>query len=389
MQKKTLLTAAITLASTQGLLYTSSAQADSPMVLLDQAKPIANLNLRYESNDTDDATGNSPAKAITLRSRLGVQFGDYQGLTGLFEVEDVQAFRDAYAPESKGFDVVADPENTEFNRAQLQYNRDDFSAVVGRQRIILDNARFVGNVGWRQNEQTFDAAKLSYKMDDLTVQYAYIDQVNGILRRFDADVTDHLINVSYSGLTAGTITAFGYLLENDDTEATDDTLGFSFKGKTSKILYSATYAQQSVENGANEFDATYLALELGAAVGPAKVFLGQETLGSDGGDYGFQTALATKHAFNGWADKFLGTPKEGLVDTYLKAVAKVQGVKLLGMYHTYETDDGGDDLGSELNLLAVKKINKNVTTGLKYASYSKGDTGADTDKLWIWVSAKL
>lgn len=389
MQKKTLLTAAISLAATQTAVYSTTANAESLSDLADKAKPIVNLNLRYETNDTDDATDKDSASAFTLRSRLGVQFGSYKGFTGLYEVEDVQAFVSEYAPEDATYDVVADPENTEVNRAQIQYSADGFTAIVGRQRIILDNARFVGNVGWRQNEQTFDAARLTYKTDDLTLQYAYIDQVNGILRRFDADVTDHLINVAYSGLPVGTITAFGYLLEDDDTEKTDDTIGFSLKGKQDMFLYSGTYAQQSVEAGVNEFEATYMALELGANLGPAKVFIGNETLGSDDGAYGFQTSLATKHAFNGWADKFLATPATGLVDTYVKAVGKVEGVKLLGMYHTYEADDGGADLGSELNLLAVKKLNKNFTAGVKYASYSAGDTGVDTDKVWVWVSAKL
>ena len=31
------------------------------------------------------------------------------------------------------------------------------TAKVGREKIIYDNAAFIGNVGWRQNEQTFDA----------------------------------------------------------------------------------------------------------------------------------------------------------------------------------------------------------------------------------------
>ncbi|MFL0807124.1 MAG: alginate export family protein [Oceanobacter sp.] len=396
MQKKTLLTAAITLASTQGLLYTSSAQADSPMVLLDQAKPIANLNLRYESNDTDDATGNSPAKAITLRSRLGVQFGDYQGLTGLFEIEDVQAFRDAYAPESKGFDVVADPENTEFNRAQLQYSRDGFSAIVGRQRIILDNARFVGNVGWRQNEQTFDAVKLGYKTDTLNIQYAYVDQVNGILRTFDADTSHHLTNIAYTGLPVGTITAYSYLLEDDDDSGhavkNADTRGISLKGKQKlndlTLHYKAEYAAQS----AKKFDASYTHLELGLTLSGVSLFVGNETLGSDDGNYGFQTPLATKHAFNGWADQFLATPTVGLSDTYLKAVTKVEGIKLLAMYHTYKADEGSTDYGDEMNFLAAKKLNKHLSTGIKVARYTQGDADSkkvDTNKMWLWLSAKL
>ena len=182
------------------------------------------------------------------------------------------------------------------------------------------------------------------------------------------------------------LTGFGYFLKNDDTDAKDDTIGASINGKASSIMYSATYASQSTDNN----DATYMALELGTAISAAKVFVGHEILGSDDGAYGFQTSLATKHAFNGWADKFLSkTPASGLTDTYLKAVGMFKGYKLLGMYHEFGADDGGADLGSELDLLVAKKVGKTTSVGIKSAMYSKGDTGADTDKLWIWAETKF
>ena len=84
-------------------------------------------------------------------------------------------------------------------------------------------------------------------------------------------------------------------------------------------------------------------------------------LGGDG-ETSFQTPLATKHAFNGWADKFLlATPANGLVDAYLTATGKVAGIKLLATYHMFSSDEGGDDYGSELDLLAVKKFGKNYS----------------------------
>lgn len=52
---------------------------------------------------------------------------------------------------------MADPECTEANQAYLQMKLGTFTGIAGRQRVILDNARFIGNVGWRQNEQTYDA----------------------------------------------------------------------------------------------------------------------------------------------------------------------------------------------------------------------------------------
>ena len=61
---------------------------------------------------------------------------------------------------------------------------------------------------------------------------------------------------------------------------------------------------------------------------------GYELLGSDDGKVAFNTPLATKHKFNGWADKFLGTPKEGLEDVYLTAKGKVSGVNGLQLTMT-------------------------------------------------------
>ena len=47
--------------------------------------------------------------------------------------------------------MVADPDGTEINQALLRYDHTKGNAVVGRQRINLDNQRFIGSVAWRQN----------------------------------------------------------------------------------------------------------------------------------------------------------------------------------------------------------------------------------------------
>ena len=135
-----------------------------------------------------------------------------------------------------------------------------------------------------------------------------------------------------------------------------------------------------------------MALEAGAVISGVTLALGNETLGSDDGNYGFQTPLATKHKFNGWADQFLGTPASGLSDTYVKAVTKVKGIKLVGFYHMFDAVEGSTDLGSELDLLAVKKLDDTFTVGAKAAFYSAGDDASgkvDTDKFWLWAQAKF
>ncbi len=353
--------------------------------------PSLDMRLRYEG--VDDSI-NKKAKAATLRTRLGYATGDYHGLSAYGEFEDVRivAGMDDYAPVKSGYATVADPEVTQLNQAFLSYTGlQDTGIKLGRQRLILDNARFVGNVGWRQNEQTFDAVSLrNTSLTDITLTYAFLDKVNGILTKFDADVSDHLINVKYTGLKAVKLTAYGYLLKDDDSSAKNDSYGLRAKGKsalgdTGKLLYTAEFATQSTDNN----DANYGFLEAGIAMQGITVKLGYEVLGSDGGAYGFQTPLATKHAFNGWADMFLKTPDNGLQDLMLTLTGKLGGVKLLAVYHDFSADEGSDDYGSELDLLAAKKFGKHYQLGLKYASYQADTWKSDTDKIWLWGQLKI
>ena len=91
------------------------------------------------------------------------------------------------------------------------------TATFGRQRIILDDHRFVGNVGWRQNEQTFDSLRVVNKsLANTTFDLAYVTQVNRVFGkespqgRYDGDSV--LANASYQ-FAIGKLTGFGYWVE--------------------------------------------------------------------------------------------------------------------------------------------------------------------------------
>jgi hypothetical protein len=50
-------------------------------------------------------------------------------------------------------DVIADPQTSELNQLWVSYTGiPDTEIKGGRQRIIFDDSRFIGNVGWRQME---------------------------------------------------------------------------------------------------------------------------------------------------------------------------------------------------------------------------------------------
>ena len=121
---------------------------------------------------------------------------------------------------------------------------------------------------------------------------------------------------------------------------------------------------------------------------PAKLSLGYEVLGSDDGAAAFKTPLATLHKFQGWADKFLGTPANGVKDSYVKLAGKVGSAKVAVFYHEFSADFGGADLGSEFDVVATYPIKKGLSAQLKYADYNADSHASDTEKVWFTINAK-
>ena len=391
VHKLSKLTALILLASTS-----VSANAYSET----DAKATIDLNLRYEAVDQDNAK--KDASALTLRTRLNYTTASYNDFTAVIEFEDsrqvagVNSYNDTVGNNTE-YSVIADPETTELDQAYVQYKKDGITAKVGRQVITLDNHRYVGHVGWRQDRQTFDAATITYAaLEKVKMSYSYINKRNRIFSdEKDFDSKDHLLNIAYK-TSYGKLTAYSYLLEIDEGTANSlDTFGVSFNGKKDNFSYSAEFATQDSESGGTDYSASYMAMHGGYSFDTLTLNLGAEVLGSDEAMYGFSTPLATLHKFNGWADMFLGTPKEGLVDLYASISGKAFGGGWTVTFHDYSADestDTVDDLGSEINAVYTKKFAQNYSAGIKYAAYSAGDSAAgkvDTDKFWLWVGAKF
>jgi len=366
-----------------------------------QGKVSINARARFESVEQ---TGLLDAEALTLRTRLGFTTAPFNGFKAMAELENiVSPDGDRYSQAGinsggAGRAVVADPEGTELNQAFLAYASKTTTVTLGRQRLVLDNARFVGDVGWRQNMQTFDAVTLVNKsVEKLTLTYGYLERINRIFGNkhpqgnWESD--SHLFNASYSALKAGTITGYAYLLDFDNAAAQSTaTYGASFAGATPvsdavKLTYRAEFATQSdYGSSALNYTAEFLNLEIGAAAKAIGLALGYEELSSDNG-VSFRTPLATLHAFNGWADMFLATPANGLRDVYLKGSATLpHGFNLLGFYHEFKADRLGADFGSEVDLQLTRKFGKHFTALVKYAKFETDTTAfADVTKFWAQV----
>ena len=359
----------------------------------------SSIDIRARFENVDQKNELHEADAFTLRPRLGYGTGDFYDFKLYVEAEAVIDIIDDYNSTKNGktqYSVVADPDETEINQFFLSYNGLPQTELgLGRQRFTLDNQRFIGNVGWRQLEQTYDAITIrNSSISDTTLTYAFFNGVKDIFSD-NVDIRANIFNIRYKGWNAGTLTAYGYFLDFCDAPSTSNmTFGLRFNGarefNSINLLYTAEYAKQdSYKDGSTGIDSLYLFLEMGAEVKRIiTARIGYELLGEDSFS-GFETPLATKHAFNGWADQFLNTPTAGLRDYYLLLSGNLYEINLTGVYHGFHSDRGGINYGSELDLMATKNINKFFSAGFKYADYNAESLGVDTEKLWLWLQFKL
>ncbi|TKB45351.1 alginate export family protein [Thalassotalea mangrovi] len=363
---------------------------------------MADFRLRYESVDQDNLLND--AEALTLRTTIGLRTPEILGFSVYVEGEDsrpvfgIDNYNDTLGM-NPDYSVIADPETTELDQGYLQFSSKNITARLGRQVINLDNQRFVGSVGWRQDKQTFDAFSFAWELfDSFTVNYIYIDQRNRIFAdEQDLDSEDHLVNLAWD-TGFGTLIGYAYMLEEDEGILNDnDTYGIRYQGQLQALgqqwVINAEYAEQTLDTEAGEFEPHYYLLEAGINFSVLTFLLGYESLGSDDGQAGFATPLATLHKFNGFTDQFLSTPAQGLNDWYATLGGSIFSGKWSVGYHDFEADDSApliDDFGKEYNAQYTRAFGDHFSVGVKYANYERGDLATekvDTDKLWVWVGA--
>ncbi|ESQ90181.1 hypothetical protein ABAC460_10545 [Asticcacaulis sp. AC460] len=390
------------------------------------SKPIFESSLRSETVDQFGFA--EKAEALTWRNRFGFTTGEYKGIKAIIEVDSVEALTENYNSTLNGktaFPNVVDPEVTEINRAQLSWAATETTTLtVGRQRIILDDARFIGNVGWRQDEQTYDAIRLDTMLGPVKVTGAYIGRVN----RIQGDEKDwksnsYVLNASYSVNEALKFTAFNYTFDFETTAtaptAADianakissvSTTGLRAYGSTwvssFKLNYVAQYAGQSPsgKNPAADYTLHETMLE-GAATWDVYTFKVNYEILEGNGTQGFVTPLGTVHAFEGWADAFASvggnkTHPNGIKDlSYNLTIAGhtkpwapwFMNPTLSVIYHDFQTDRLGQDIGTEWDAILTAGITKNLSLMLKYADFERASPTmpASRTKTWIMLQYKL
>lgn len=370
-------------------------------------KPLAEARLRYEQVEQDDLALH--ADALTLRVRAGVQ-ASHGPLTALVEAQGNLAIAGDYYDGLHGAatrPLIADPQNVAISRAQLGLKLPFATLTAGRQRILLDDERFVGGVGFRQNGQSFDAVRaevtpLKGLKADLSYAWAVrtIWGIDGTGARQRAVSGDNVFaNLSYA-TPIGALTGFAYWVDQDESAVQ----GFRLSSKTfgarlagarpigkAKLAWQLSYAHQSdMGRNPNDYAADYWLADVTLDINGPKLGVGYEILGASSGAAltSFQTPLGTNFKFQGWADKYLTTPPDGVRDLYVsagwgwKAIGPAKGVTFQAAWHRYESDRLTRHYGDELNLLASAKFGK-TTASVRFADYQADRFATDTSKFWL------
>jgi hypothetical protein len=426
----TVLTALAGIYAVPALAADPPAAPPAPTTLMEaitMGKPLTNFPLRYEYVDQDGRQDN--ANAWTLRSLIGWQTAPFNNLSFAVQGINVAQFTNEFYDNSQTFQgertpsnktqypVVADPDDTDINQLFVDWTGIKNTKVrLGRQSVKLDNVRFIGNVEFRQVMQVFDGVAVENKSIPNTELYLAhferVKQISTLLRGGNMEI----LHGTYRFNPAESLTGYGYLqdmahngqnIQNDYSpykitgtglsDNSSQTWGLRADGAHKinddwKFLYTGEYAKQSdYQGGDSLIDAHYYNLGAGAGYGSWYLKLNQELLSSNDGNYAFQTPMGTNHLFQGWADVFLITPKQGIKDTYFTFGGKVMDIELKGEYHWLDADEDfrtgagttGDKYGTELDLSAAYTYNKNWMGKLEYANYQADDcyvtSGSCTD----------
>ncbi|NJR78553.1 alginate export family protein [Sphingomonas corticis] len=376
--------------------------------------PLVDVRLRHE-HARQAGLADPTSDAVTARVRAGVQATQGRW-SALAEAQGNLAIVADYYEGLHGAAVrplIADPQSIGLYRAQLQYRAPGLTVTAGRQRIALDDERFVGTAAIRNNGQTFDAvrAELSpaagVKAD---VTYAWnVRTVWGIdgtgVRQGAIGGDNVLANLSVAS-PLGTLTGFAYLIDQDVAAVqgyrlSSQTYGVRLAGSRrigrAAVAWQASHARQSDwHRNPNDYRAAYWLADMAVDLAGPRVGGGYEVLGADDGRTltSFQTPLAAVFKFNGWAEKFTPKPADGLRDLYASAgwawkqVGAWKAVSVQAIWHRFESDRLVRHYGDEIDLLASARLGR-TTASVRFADYAADNLATDTRKLWLQLDWTL
>jgi len=392
--------------------------------LLSRARLSTDIRFRYQFLEQDDFELN--ADSATLRVHSALEFDLTDKTTFLVEGEGivglVNEFNDGTGNNPQ-FPTIPDPNGVKLNRLQLATSIIPKTRItLGRQRIAIDDSRFIGTFDFRQNDQTIDGVRAETRLFGPGVlDVGYFNQVNRPLGNdningvFEGDS----FFVNYGSQTpVGRISAFHYSTELETqpfadnqsaaVPATEGPLtGMNFSSRTTGVrilgrrhwddfglVWEGAFARQSdIADNPLDYTANYGLAALTIEPKNWTINLRGEVLGSGDGQ-GFQTPLGTLHKFQGLSDQFLVTPEDGvrdysaLVQYNFGQIGPFSAVKAFARHHWFEADTDGQNFGQELNLSLSAKLNQSKFV-LEFARYDADQFSEDNQSVFVTVQTSF
>lgn len=371
------------------------------------------LRPRYELNDKSGINGTEANSFFSQRSRLnvGVESGP---IMGFLQFQDVRNWGDEANTltdfSADGFDV-----HQVYIDVNIPLNSTPLNLRVGRQEIILDGHRLVGNVNWAQQARSFDGALLMTRLNSTVIDlFAAKERENTGTGPTVTDEDRNIVGLWVKTKINDMAAVSGTLIyQNDDSSAANmnrATMGlrgtFDMLGINGRIEGYYQFGDIAPATDLNSYVNAYM---IGVRIGHSydtklkpRITLWYDYLSGDSNTNdtrakAFNTLYATNHKFYGFMDYFMNVPdntsKKGLQDIAIKTSIKpLQNVSISADFHHFllaenSALDGKKSLGQELDLTAKWKYHKHLTvTGgyshffnakLQRALASRGNSDAD------------
>ncbi|MGK6324340.1 hypothetical protein ACMGDM_14830 [Sphingomonas sp. DT-51] len=376
--------------------------------------PTEDVRLRYEHVEQDGIA--RAADAVTIRVRSGV-VATSGPFSALVEAQGNLAIVDHYddtVGNGAGYPAIGDPENIALYRAQLQYKTRAVTLTGGRQRIALEDERFVGQAAIRQNSRSFDAVRTQLSLTrhlraDLTYAWSVRTPsgINGTGAKPTAIGGDNVFALLAQDTPLGVLTGFAYLVDQDEAAVqgyrlSSQSYGARLAGSHAlapkiKASWQLSYATQSdYHRNPNDYRADYYLIDGGLDLRALHVGAGYEVLGAGNGTplTSFQTPLSSIFRFQGWADKLTTTPPNGVRDLYGSVgwawpkLGAFKAASVQAVYHRFDAERVDSHYGNEVDLLASAKLAR-YGISARFATYWADRFATDTRKLWLELTWAL
>jgi len=388
----------------------------------------------FASNGVLNAKVNQHESFTTMRTRLGVKAMVDSDTSAFIQLQDVRTAGGETATKAPpsltqtGTSVSASGLDVHQAYIDLKNLLDtSIHLKLGRQEMVFDEHRLIGNIGWIQQAQTFDAIRgdidLGQFINNLSLTgffaktvaintHPTLGQTLSVGSTFESNFAGERLTYKLGGKGDRITQYFYYALNPSRTGAavaggtknsTPNVANnieyaggylakhFDLLGKSWRVRFDGAYEFGDVDATTN-IRAYMLTASLGtkfdilhgSSISVWYDYLSGDTDKTDTTVHTFTTPYATNHKFYGHMDKFLNIPTQGLQDivvkVWFKPTAKMKFIVHLHQFlsaRKNRTDalTAAKNLGQEIDTHFKYPLAKNTMLALGYSHFFGNGTG--------------